>query len=108
MLGTRLMHAWRTWRTKRKLLREVAPEAFLRLTGEVDSLSICAALTCPDGLDMQCLQKNVLKLRQEATSAALATLPLENRLALRQQLIHSRQQLIRGLQGAARPTRYMQ
>lgn len=104
----RLRDKWRTWRTKRKLLSEITPEAVYRLATEVDALSLCAAMACPDELSLQCVQRTYYGLRSRATSPTLVNEPEQIRLQLRQGLILTRQQFIHSVQGAAKPTRFLQ
>lgn len=103
-----LKNRLRKRRAHKKLLNEINPEAVQRLAYEVDSLSLCAAITCPDELSLQCIQKDYHSLRARAASPTLANEPPQIRLQLRQGLIHSRQQFIRSLQNTAQPTRFLQ
>jgi len=104
----RLLERWRKWRTNRRMLREITPEAMRRLAEEVDGLSLCAAMACPSELSLQCVLREYYGLRSRATAPALAGEPAQIRLQLRQGLIHSRQQFILSLQTTAQPTRFLQ
>ena len=103
------MFAWlrtklRTLAERRRLAREIHPEAFRELAGELVALAELASKVRPAEQAFQIkarrIRQEMLELRRMTARPEFRTLPPKKKLELRESLRSSREQLIKTLRDA--------
>ena len=113
----RLTALWNAFREKRRLSRELSPQAFRSLVREMRELLAMAQTSGlngrePDGSTFQSVLERIgddlEQLDRLAAAPEFRALPTTKRMELRAGLLASRQRLLQGIQGAPVPTNRLQ
>lgn len=102
----------RVRREQEELQRSVDPEAIMAITAELRDLASRAAQFCHDGADTGARLKNLevelARLEVLANRPEFCKLSTEQRLELRQGLLHVRSQILTTMQKEPSPTDFIQ
>ncbi|MGE4293052.1 MAG: hypothetical protein AB7E32_12685 [Desulfovibrio sp.] len=112
MILGRLRDALRSLASRRRLQRQIQPRVFLDMADELRSLALCAAQACPGEASVQAVIRDIHqeaeKLVRIAGEPTFLRMSAQERLQLRQGLLHSKRQLLESIQSAPSPTRLLQ
>lgn len=101
-----------TWKTQRKLTREIDPRNFKQMAQDIRDLALLASQLNPKGRDIQQLIRNVMvemeRLSDLAERPEFRKLSVGKRLLLKQGLKESREQLLESIESAPSPTETLQ
>lgn len=103
---------WRALLARRTATRQIAPETFRHMAAEVGELAGVAGRVGPQDQEFQArirrIQAEMVELTILAGRPEFRDLPEEKRLALRQSLLDSRDQLLETMHEAPSPTSLLQ
>lgn len=104
MVLTRLRNILRTLADKRRLAREIHPETFRDMAGELVDLAEAASKARPEEQGFQLkarrIRQEMLELQRMTERPEFRMLPSKKRQELRESLLSSREQLIKTLTDA--------
>ncbi len=107
-----LKNKWRAFLAKRKLARDIRPDAFRQLAAELSELAEIAARVSPEETAMQRKAGRILREMEELSRMIrrpeFRRLTEEKRLELRESLLLSKSQLLKTVSEAPAPTQLRQ